>query len=329
MGMLDNKVAIVTGATSGIGKRTAELFVTEGAAVVFTGRRKVEGEAIAQRLGKGASYVAADATSEADWQRVTSFAMKHHGRIDALFNNAGGPAPTGGIEDISVDGFDNAMALLVRSVMLGMKHVAPIMKRQRGGSILNNGSVAAHAAGYSSSMVYSAAKAAVVHFTRCVAMELGEYGVRVKSVSPGAIATGIFAKALGMTDASKADALADRMTSNFATMQPIPRSGIPDDIAQCVCWLASDRSTFINGEDVIVDGGLVRGRLFTPQQIRHSNSLALRRGETTSSPRLRRGMVTRRRNSRMRLRVSCHPEPNIRTLKRGAAKRSESVRMFG
>lgn len=86
MGMLDNKVAIVTGATSGIGKRTAELFVTEGAAVVFTGRRKVEGEAIAQRLGKGASYVAADATSEADWQRVTSFAMKHHGRIDALFN---------------------------------------------------------------------------------------------------------------------------------------------------------------------------------------------------------------------------------------------------
>ena len=114
MGMLDNKVAILTGATSGIGKRTAGLFVTEGAAVVFTGRRKVEGEAIAQRLGKGASYVAADATSEADWQRVTSFAMKHHGRIDALFNNAGGPAPTGGIEDISVDGFDNAMALLVR-----------------------------------------------------------------------------------------------------------------------------------------------------------------------------------------------------------------------
>ena len=192
--------------------------------------------------------------------------MDRHGRIDALFNNAGGPAPTGGIEDVSVDGFDGAMALLVRSVMLGMKHVAPIMKRQRSGSIINNGSVAAHAAGYSSSMVYSAAKAAVVQFTRCVAMELGEYGVRVDSVSPGAIATGIFAKALGMKDASKADALADRMASNFATMQPIPRSGTPDDIAQCVCWLASDRSTFINGEDVIVDGGLVRGRLFTPQQ---------------------------------------------------------------
>ena len=266
MGMLDNKVAIVTGATSGIGERTAELFVSEGATVLFTGRRKAEGETVARRLGKSASYVPADATSEADWQRVISLVMDRHGRIDPLFNNAGGPAPTGGIEDISVEGFDGAMALLVRSVMLGMKHVAAIMKRQRSGSIINNGSVAAHAAGYSSSMVYSAAKAALVHFTRCVAMELGEHGIRVNSVSPGAIATGIFAKALGMRDASKADALADRMASNFATIQPIPRSGIPDDIAQCVCWLASDRSTFINGEDVIVDGGLVRGRLFTPHQ---------------------------------------------------------------
>ena len=138
------------------------------------------------------------------------------------------------------------------------------MKRHRSGSIVNNGSVAAHAAGYSSSMVYSAAKAAAFHFTRCVAMELGEYGVRVNSVSPGAIATGIFAKALGMTDASETDALADRMTSNFATMKAIPRSGYPTTLPNC--WLASDRSTFINGEDVIVDGGLVRGRLFTPKQ---------------------------------------------------------------
>jgi NAD(P)-dependent dehydrogenase (short-subunit alcohol dehydrogenase family) len=222
MGMLDNKVAIVTGATSGIGERTAELFVSEGATVLFTGRRKAEGETVARRLGKSASYVPADATSEADWQRVISFAMDRHGRIDALFNNAGGPAPTGGIEDISVNGFDGAMALLVRSVMLGMKHVAFIMKRQRSGSIINNGSVAAHAAGYSSSMVYSAAKAAVVQFTRCVAMELGEYGVRVNSVSPGAIATGIFAKALGMKDASKADALADRMASKFCDNAAYP-----------------------------------------------------------------------------------------------------------
>jgi NAD(P)-dependent dehydrogenase (short-subunit alcohol dehydrogenase family) len=266
MGMLDGKVAIITGATSGIGERTAALFVAEGARVVFTGRRQSEGDAIAKRLGKSARYVKADATNEADWQRVISHTLDDNGRIDVLFNNAGGPAPTGGIENISVEGFDAAMALLVRSVMLGMKHVASIMKQQRAGSIVNNGSVAAYLAGYSSSMVYSAAKAAVLQLTRCVAMELGEHGVRVNSVSPGAIATGIFAKALGMSDPSEADTTADKMQAIFAAAQPIPRSGIPDDIAQCVCWLASDRSTFVNGEDVVVDGGMIRGRPFTPHQ---------------------------------------------------------------
>jgi NAD(P)-dependent dehydrogenase (short-subunit alcohol dehydrogenase family) len=266
MGMLDGKVAIITGATSGIGERTTALFVAEGARVVFTGRRQSEGESIAKRLGASARYVKADATKEADWQRLISRTLDDNGRIDVLFNNAGGPAPTGGIEDVPVEGFDDAMALLVRSVMLGMKHVAPIMKRQRAGSIVNNGSVAAHLAGYSSSMVYSAAKAAVLHLTRCVAMELGEHGVRVNSVSPGAIATGIFAKALGMSDPSEADTTADKMQAIFATAQPIPRSGLPDDIAQCVCWLASDRSTFVNGEDVVVDGGMIRGRPFTTHQ---------------------------------------------------------------
>ncbi len=97
-------------------------------------------------------------------------------------------------------------------------------------------------------------------------MELGEHGVRVNSVSPGSIATGILAKALGMKDPSKADALAEKLKSVFATLQPIPRAGIPDDIAQCVCWLASDRSTFVNGEDIVVDGGQIRGRFFSPHQ---------------------------------------------------------------
>jgi NAD(P)-dependent dehydrogenase (short-subunit alcohol dehydrogenase family) len=266
MVMLDGKVALITGATSGIGERTAELFIAEGASVVFTGRRKPEGEAIAARLGPNASYVTADATSEPDWQRTMRHVLDRHGRLDVLFNNAGGPAPTGGIEGIPVDGFDAAMALLVRSVMLGMKHAAPVMKAQRAGSIINNGSIAAHLAGYSSSMIYSAAKAAVVHLTRCVAMELGEHGIRVNSVSPGAIATGILAKALGMKDASKADGLAEKIQTVYAKAQPIPRSGMPDDIAQCVCWLASDRSTFVNGEDIVVDGGVIGGRAFTPHQ---------------------------------------------------------------
>ena len=265
MGMLEGKVTIITGGTSGIGESSAALFVAEGAKVVFTGRRKAEGESVAKRLGANAVYVEADATSEADWQKLMRLTLDRHGRIDVLFNNAGGPAQTGGIEGLTVEAFDAAMALLVRSVMLGMKHAAPVMKQQRAGSIINNGSVAAHLAGYSSSMVYSAAKAAVVHLTRCVAMELGEHGVRVNSVSPGAIATGILAKALGMS-ASKADTMSKKIEQVYATAQPIPRAGIAEDIAQCACWLASDRASFVNGEDIVVDGAQIRGRMFTPQQ---------------------------------------------------------------
>jgi NAD(P)-dependent dehydrogenase (short-subunit alcohol dehydrogenase family) len=265
MGMLDGKVAIITGATSGIGARTAELFVEEGAKVVFTGRRKAEGEALAAKLGNCGRFVQADATLEDDWKRVIGQTVETFGKLDAVFNNAGGPAPTGSIASVPVDGFDKAMALLVRSVMLGMKHAAPIMMKQRSGSIINNGSIAGHLAGYSTSMVYGAAKAAVNHFTRCVAMELGEHNVRVNSVSPGAIATGILAKALG-AETAKADQLASKIEGIYAKAQPIPRAGITDDIAQCVIWLASDRSTFVNGADIVVDGGVIGGRNYSQHQ---------------------------------------------------------------
>lgn len=265
MGMLDGKVAIITGATSGIGARTAALFVEEGARVLFTGRRRPEGEALQKRLGQAARFEQADATLEADWKRVIDQALTSFGRLDCLFNNAGGPAPTGSITGIPVEGFDAAMALLVRSVMLGIKHAAPVMMRQRSGSIVNNGSIAAHLAGYSTSMVYGAAKAAVNHLSRCAAMELGEHNVRVNSVSPGLIATGIMPKALGM-EAGKADKLVAELAPRYAKMQPIPRAGDPDDIAQCVLWLASEHSGFVNGTDIVVDGGMIGGRMYTPQQ---------------------------------------------------------------
>ena len=266
MGMVDGKVGIITGATSGIGQRTAELFVEEGAKVVFTGRRRAEGEALAKRLGANARFVQADATLEADWERVIAETAKAFGpRLDYVFNNAGGPAPRGSITTIPVEGFDAAMALLVRSVMLGMKHTAGIMMKQRAGSIINNGSISGHLYGYSTSIIYSAAKAAVNHLTRCVAMELGEHNVRVNSVSPGPISTGILAKALG-ADADRAEELGEKIASIYAKAQPIPRPGMPDDIAQCVLWLASDRSTFVNATDIVVDGGLIGGRNYTQHQ---------------------------------------------------------------
>lgn len=265
MGRLDGKVAVITGATSGIGWRTAEIFVAEGAKVVAAGRRAAEGEALAKKLGANCQFKQTDVTDEAQMKALIAHAVEKFGRIDCLFNNAGGPAQTGGIEGLDVAQFDAAMATLVRSVMLGMKHATPYMRRQGSGSIINNGSIAGHLAGYSSSLVYGAAKAAVIHFTKCVAMELGEAGVRVNSISPGAIATGILAKAMGL-EPGAADSKADVLEGLFKSAQPIPRAGIPDDIAHAAAFLASDESSFINGADLVIDGGVIGGRNWTQQQ---------------------------------------------------------------
>jgi len=266
MGQLEGKCAIVTGATSGIGHRTVERFVEEGARVVFCGRREALGAQLQATLGRErALFVKADVTLEADVARVVESCVREFGRVDILFNNAGGPAPTGGIESVAVAGFDAAMATLVRSVVLGMKHAAPLMLRQRSGSIINNGSVAGVRAGLSSSMVYSAAKAAVVHLSTCVAMQLGESGVRVNCISPGGIATGIFGKALGLPTES-AEKSAEAVKAGLAKLQPIPRAGLPEDIANAAVFLASDASSFINGHNLVVDGGLVGGRQWSVLQ---------------------------------------------------------------
>ena len=266
MGKLDGKITIVTGATSGIGRRTVEIFVQEGAKVLATGRREALGRSLEQALGKDKClFLKADATQETDVRAMIDACLSLWGRIDCLFNNAGGPAPVGGIETIPVAGFDAAMASLVRSVMLGMKHAAPVMMRQGSGSIINNGSVAARRAGYSTSMIYGAAKAAVNHLTVCAAMQLGEKNVRCNSISPGGIATGIFAKALGVQH-DKADGYAEAAKKLMASLQPIPRAGLTDDIAKAAVFLASDDSTFINGHDLVVDGGVVGGRMWTPHQ---------------------------------------------------------------
>ena len=273
MGRLDDKVAVITGATSGIGLRTAEVFVAEGAKVVIAGRRVAEGEALAGKLGGSCVFRQTDVTREEQMRQLMALAVDRFGKIDCLFNNAGGPAQTGGIEGLEVGLFDAAMATLVRSVMLGMKHAAPYMKTQGSGSIINNGSIAGRLAGFSSSIVYGAAKAAVIHLTKCVAMELGESGVRVNSISPGAIATGIVGKALGLSTeaAEKTEAV---MREVYKTAQPIPRAGLADDIAHAAAFLASDESSFVNGHDLVVDGAITGGRNWTPQQ---QGYVALRR----------------------------------------------------
>jgi len=265
MGRLEGKVAVITGATSGIGLRTAEVFVAEGAKVVIAGRRAAEGEQLANRLGANCVFRQTDVMVDDQIRALIELAVGTFGRLDCLFNNAGGPAQTGGIEGLDADRFDAAIAVLLRSVMLGMKYAAPHMKKQGFGSIINNGSIAGRLAGYSSSLVYGAAKAAVIHLTKCVAMELGESNVRVNSISPGLIATGIFGKALGLsTDA--AERTPETIRNAYATAQPIPRAGLTDDIAYAAVFLASDESGFVNGHDLVVDGAMTVGRNWSQQQ---------------------------------------------------------------
>ena len=265
MNRLQDKVAIVTGGTSGIGLRTVEVFADEGAKVVFSGRREKEGREIADRLGESVSFVRADASVEADMQSLITGTADKYGKLDCLFNNAGGPAPVGSIEAVDFDQAMSAVTLLFGGVLLGIKHAAPIMKKQGFGSIINNGSIAGHLAGYSTSMVYSSAKAAVLQLTRSAAMELGESNVRVNSISPGAIATGIFGKALGLKG-QEAEDTAKVAGEVLSHAQPIRRAGLPDDIAKAALFLASDDSTFVNAADILVDGGMIGGRHWSAHQ---------------------------------------------------------------
>ncbi|WP_339633910.1 SDR family oxidoreductase [uncultured Sneathiella sp.] len=265
MNRLQDKVAIVTGGTSGIGLRTVEVFADEGAKVVFSGRREKEGREIADRLGESVSFVRADASVEADMQSLITGTADKYGKLDCLFNNAGGPAPVGSIETVDFDQAISAVTLLFGGVLLGIKHAAPIMKKQGFGSIINNGSIAGHLAGYSTSMVYSSAKAAVLQLTRSAAMELGESNVRVNSISPGAIATGIFGKALGLKG-QEAEDTAKVAGEVLSHAQPIRRAGLPDDIAKAALFLASDDSTFVNAADILVDGGMIGGRHWSAHQ---------------------------------------------------------------
>jgi len=264
MGKLDGKVAVITGGASGIGDATVRIFVQEGCRVVIADVQDDRGARLAEELGKSASYLHADVSQEAHVSGAIAHAVSRFGRLDCLFNNAGAGGVAGPIEEIPADGFDRTMGVLLRGVFLGMKHAAPIMKRQRGGSIISTASVAGLQAGYGPH-VYSAAKAAVVHLTRSVAMELGESGVRVNCICPGGIATPIFGSALGLAG-PEADRIAELMKTLLATRQPIQRAGLPEDIARAALWLASEESSFVNGHALIVDGGLTGGRMWSVVQ---------------------------------------------------------------
>ncbi len=263
MGVLDGKVAVVAGGTSGIGAGIAERFVEAGASVVLASPVVEEGEALAARLGDKARFHRTDVTEEAEVSALVAAAVAAYGRLDCMVNNAGIAGRFGGIAGLDLAQYERTLAVVLKGVVLGTKHAAAAMLRQGSGSIINTGSVAGSRAGYGP-YDYSAAKAAVIHFTRCVAMELGEKGVRANSISPGGIVTPIFAKALQLPPEQVGQSFAP-LEAALARWHPIPRAGRPDDIAGAALFLASDAASFVNGHDLVVDGGLVAGRSW-PQQ---------------------------------------------------------------
>ena len=261
MGKLAGRVAVITGGTSGIGHAAVRLFIEEGSRVVIADIQDDKGRRLAEELGASAAYVHADVSREADLKAALDLALQKFGRLDCLFNNAGFAGVGGPIETVAADAYDSAMGVLLRGVFLGMKHAAPIMKRQGSGSIISTASVAGLRAGHGPH-VYSAAKAAVIHLTRSVAMELGESGVRVNCICPGGIATPIFGKAFGLTEEAAEKSVAT-MQAILAKVQPIQRAGLPEDIAKAALWLASEDSSFVNGHALVVDGGLTGGRMWS------------------------------------------------------------------
>jgi NAD(P)-dependent dehydrogenase (short-subunit alcohol dehydrogenase family) len=253
--LLKDKVAVITGGTSGIGRATAAIFVQEGAQVFLSGRRRDLGEEISAGLGSRARFVHADVAREDDIVALVAHVVESAGRIDCLFNNAGFGGRYTPIAETSADAFDAVLAVNLRGPLLGMKHVAPIMVNQRSGSIISTASLGGHRAGYTGHD-YSAAKAALIHLTRTVAAELGESGVRVNSISPGPTVTEIFTRHLAADARSEAF---KRLRERFSTMQPLPRAGEAEDVAKVALFLASDLASFVSGQDVVVDGASVGG----------------------------------------------------------------------
>jgi NAD(P)-dependent dehydrogenase (short-subunit alcohol dehydrogenase family) len=256
-GRLGGKVALITGGCSGIGLGTVELFLAEGASVIAADLQDDKGAMLEKRFPKTLRYVHCDVTVEGDIAAACALASEAFGGLDVLFNNAGHAGMPGGLETLTAEGWDAIFAVLVRGPALGMKHARAAMLARGGGSIINTASIAGLQAGWGP-LAYSTAKAAVIHLSRCAAAELSPHKIRVNAICPGLIATSIFGTALGMPREG-ADQMAALVAQNAAVAQPIPKPGLPADIAAAALYLASDDSQFVTGTHLVVDGGITIG----------------------------------------------------------------------
>lgn len=252
-GRLNGKVLLVTGGASGIGAATARLAVGEGASVVVADIQDSLGSELTESLGAASEYVHCDVSREDHVQAAVDLAVQKFGQLDCMFNNAGIVGAVGPIDEIPLDEYEFTVGVLQRSVFLGMKHAARVMKPRRSGVILSTTSCVGLRGGLGPH-VYAGCKAAVVGLTRNVAAELGPWGIRVNAIAPGKHATPMFA------DAAFGDPTAVDRAELYTRMSPLAgRYGTAEDIAEAAVWLASDGAGFVSGVTLSVDGGLISG----------------------------------------------------------------------
>ena len=257
VGRLEGKVAVITGAASGIGRGTVDLFVAEGARVIAADIQDDKGARIEEDHKGRARYVRCNVMDEKEIEGAVSAALKHFGRLDCFFSNAGTGGSPETVEGVSAESFDTVMHLHVCAALLAMKYAVPPMKKQGAGSFITTASVAGISTGYGP-LLYSIAKAAIVHMTHVAAAQLGPSNIRVNCICPGLIATNIFAAAIGMPS-QLAETRIEAIAEAAKDSQPIPRGGRSRDIAEAAAYLASDGAGFVTGHALVVDGGLTLG----------------------------------------------------------------------
>ncbi|AGP36353.1 glucose 1-dehydrogenase [Sorangium cellulosum] len=245
---LQGKVAVVTGGTTGIGLATAKRFAAEGARVFITGRRQAELDAAVREIGERATGVRSDVSSLADLDRLFEVVKQRGAPIDVLFANAGGGelAPLGAITE---EHFDKTFAINVKGVLFTVQKALPLLRD--GASIILNGSTAA-STGSPAFSVYSATKAAVRSFARTWALDLKDRGIRVNVLSPGPIDTP------GLHGLAATEEQAQQIKASLVASVPLGRLGLPEEVAKAAVFLASEDSSFTNGSELFVDGGVAQ-----------------------------------------------------------------------